>query len=89
MTIGRLPTPIDVHLEEDVVQVVRAAKEVAERAPGENVKILDSGHRRLQEIEQTRPRISRSYHAWVSIIRRKTTPSRSWLGNTRSTEPRA
>ena len=75
----------DVHLDNDVIRVVGAAKEVADRAPAENVKILDSGHRRLQEIEQTGPRISRCYHAWDLIIRRKTTPSRSWLGSKRST----
>ena len=28
------------------------------RTPGENVEILDRGHGRLQEIEQTGPRIS-------------------------------
>ncbi len=49
-----------IHLDEDVVHVVRAPKEVAESAPGENIKILESGHRRLQEVEQTGPRIPRS-----------------------------
>ena len=52
----------DVHLDGDVIHIVRAAEEIADRAPGKNIEILDSGHRRLQEVEQTGPRISRCYH---------------------------
>ena len=63
MTIGQTADADDVHLDEDVVEVMRTAKKIAERAPGENVEILEAGHRRLQEIEQTNLRIPRCYHA--------------------------
>ena len=53
----------NVHLDGDVIHVVRASKEIADRTPGKNIKILDRGYWRLQEIEQTAPRISRCYHA--------------------------
>ena len=54
---GQAADADDVHLEDDVVRVMGAAKEVAERTPGENVEILEGGDGRLQEIEQTGPLI--------------------------------
>ena len=46
----------------DVVGVMGSPKNIADRAPGQNVEILERSDGRLQEIEQTGSLMHRCYH---------------------------
>jgi hypothetical protein len=50
---GEAADPDLVHLNDDVVPVMRAAEDVTERSAGKYVKLLNGQKRLFQEIEQT------------------------------------
>jgi hypothetical protein len=52
MTMGSEPTPISVHLLEDIVAIMRLGWDVTERTPRQQHEILDGDEWFFQQVQQ-------------------------------------